>query len=1310
MKKEFEMTERLSELFEKQVDLNPDAVCVIHGNRHFTFGEIEEYANKIANWLIEKSVKPNDIIAILVDNPVNFYIIMLGTLKAGAAYLPLDPGYPVKRIEYILNDAPIKLFITSKNIFKEDILPIEKVVQFEKIKPVLITQSSARPVLKDFSHDNLCYVIYTSGTTGTPKGIAIPNDAAINYVKGASKLYGVTKNDRVYQGFKVAFDASIEEIWMAFANGATLISSASREVKEGAALIDFLNFHRITFFSTVPTLLAMLTPDIPTLKILVLGGEVCSKELIAPWIREGLRIFNTYGPSEATIIATCLECKKDAPVTLGKAIPNCDICILDKNLQRVPDGKEGELCIGGLGLALQYINNPEMTEKKFIIPPFTDKRYYRSGDLAFINKQGEIEYKGRIDEQVKLRGYRIEIGEIEAQINADKNVSNSAVVVHEFGTGMQFLVAYIIPKKEAVLDIEKLKKNLQAILPFYMIPSLFEIVQNFPVLPSGKVDKKSFQKPQLSHILDENKYVPPETEMEKKITKIWEDVLKIAPISVESHFFKHLGGHSLAAAKIVSAMRADKTLQNVSMVDIFENATIRKLSKIMEKIIKANMKAKEAEEKNNAENLLGKMQKWICFSLQALISMALIVLPTWYFCLVLLMALTLTLIMTNMSFLSMLPYWIAFLILLEPALITLGIVLKWVLLGRIKPGKYKLWGWYYLRWWIVKQVQDLASVEYLIGSPFIIFYYRLMGVKIGKNCYIGTDQLDSYDLVSIGDNTSLCSDVIASGYKVEDGWLKIGSIKIGKNCFVGANSVLSLNTKIENGGKLGEQSMLSEGSTIPENETFIGSPGKPGVFDLYMPILNQKVSNKLLIYFCNFLLLVLIDLIYFCAVLPGIALLVIVNEQYNLMHLAWAIPVAAMSSLFLLVLQIFIFKKIFGPIKKGIYSLNSIAYLKIWFTDRLMALALKTLEPLYGTIFSASCFRLLGAKIGKNSELSTVNFTFPEMLHIGKDSFIADSSILAPARIYQGYYSIAPVYLGNRVFVGNSALLSGNTVIGDNCLIGCVTLSPKSVPSGTNWIGTPALFLQQREAHGKFGENETYSPPLVAKIARGIVECFKIFLPSFFLFFILALDIMTFIHLLENFSFLISILVFPFFSIVYTVLVVNIIIVLKWLLIGKYKKTEIAMWHPYVWCSELITSLYDTVIVPYFLEALTGSPLISPFLRNLGVKVGKDVFINTPYFSEFDLVTIMDEVSLNRECIMQTHLYEDRIFKMSSITLESHVSVGDRSILLYGTLMKTYSTLDNLSLLMKGETLYPHSHWEGVPAKRLYRSPLQRLG
>jgi non-ribosomal peptide synthetase-like protein len=1309
----------LHSYFEKQCDQHPDKICLICDGHTATYKMIDESANQLANWLVAGGIKSEDTIGVLVDRSLDFYIAMLAVLKAGAAYVPIDPTYPSERIEYIIENSKMRLLLTSKTYFQSKILPAEKIIEIERIKPLLETQSKKRPQLADISPDNLCYVIYTSGTTGRPKGVAITHQAVCNYVKSALDIYGITSNERVYQGFSMSFDASIEEIWLAFAAGGTLITSSSRHIREGAALTDFLNFHEITVFSTVPTILAMLTPNVPSLRVLILGGEICLYDLISPWIRPNLRIFNTYGPSEATIICTYLECEANKKVTIGKPLPNFEILVLNEKLQPVAVGTPGELVIGGIGLARGYINNDELTKEKFI-PHIngSSKRLYRTGDQVSITKEGEIEYLGRLDEQVKLRGFRIELQEIENVIRQQlPNVRDVAVTIHESVTGMQLIAAYLVLKPNTNFNIEESKKTLGQFLPAYMIPSLFEILPTLPKLSTGKIDKKSLPTPTLRKISDtEKKSNLPHTEMEKNISDIWKKTLKISSISVNENFFTELGGNSLAAAIVVSEMRNHKEIADVSLVDLFENPTIRQLAKKLD-----SFKQPEQGEKDKhplhvySKNLYEKVQYFFCTLIQAICALVLVTFSSWHFFIIVLIGVSLSLSFFNLSVLELCLLWMSFLFLLEPGLILFSVLIKWLLLGKIKPGQHKVWSWYYLRWWVVNQCQDLAPVDHLVGSPFIKLYCRLMGAKIGKNCFIGTDQFNSFDLTRIGDNSSVCADVFLSGFTVEDGWLKIGSITIGDNCFVGANSVLGINTRLENGSKLAEQSLLPEGKIIPVNGSYVGSPARPNIIDLSNISDSQttktpdKMRSKLGNFFhlfSHYCLLMLLEFVYVLAAAPGIVLIIYFCYLHgDLINCLWAIPVAALLYIFLILSEIFILKRIFGRIKKGNYPIKSYAYLKIWFIERLVALSMGTVEQLYGTIYSSTWFRLLGAKIGKNSELATVGFTIPDMLNIGNDSFIADSTILAPTRVYKGWISVEPVYLGDKVFIGNGSLVLANTTIGDNSLIGVSSLSPtNTVPENTSWIGTPPLYLPQRYIDPGFSETDTYKPPMRAKVGRGILEALKIFLPALFLYIILTMDIITFVYLRERYNVSISLLVFPFFSFLFVLAEVLFIVLLKWLLIGRYSPTAKSMWTSYVCYSEMITGLFDTIAVPFLLEALMGTPFMAFFLRLFGTKIGKNTFINTPYFLEFDLTEIGDEVSLNRESTLQTHLYEDRIFKTSNIIIEKGCSVGTRSIVLYDSIMKEYSTLGDLSLLMKKEILYPNSYWEGVPAKRVYKS------
>jgi len=1300
----------LQSFFEKQYSIFPDKVCLICDSTETTYRSIEESANQLANWLIAQGTKPGEIIGVLIDRSTDLYIIMLGILKAGAAYLPIDPGYPHDRIEYILEDVKISLLLTTKN-YADINFPAEKMIKYETIKQDLVAESKEKPFVPTLTPKSLCYVIYTSGTTGTPKGIAISHAALYNYVQSALKIYGVTDQDRIYQGFTIGFDASMEEIWLAFASGGVLITSSAQAVQEGGALADFLNFNKITVFSTVPTMLAMLEPPLPSLRILILGGEVCTEALIASWMRPNLKIFNTYGPAEATIITTYAECRANKKVTIGKPIPNCDILILNDQLNPVADGDSGEICIAGFGLANGYINKPELTKEKFIAYPNDPSiRIYRTGDTGRKNEEGNIEYITREDEQIKLRGFRVEPLEIEVEIKRLSGVRDAAVVVQELSKDVESLICYVVLKDKSALTPVEIQKELRKKLPRYMIPSIFMIVSSFPKMRNGKIDKKLLPKPELNDVKKILEYREPKTSAEKKITAIWEEILGVSPISINSDFFGDLGGHSLAAAKVISEMRLQhKEMSDASLLDIFENSTIEQLAKKIED----SKKLKDADKADlplDQKNIIDKAQYCICVFFQAWVSLVLVTISPWHFLIILLISVTFTYnYYLLLTWGQLTQCFLAFFFLLEPSLILFGVIMKWLLLGKIKPGQYKVWSLYYLRWWVVNQLQDMAPIDHFVGSPFITFYCRLMGAKIGKNCYIGTDVFNAFDLFSMGDNSSLGADVIVSGYKIEDGWLKIGSIKIGDNCFVGANSVLSINTELKNGSKLGEHSLLPMGETIQENESLMGSPARPGEIEL--PNIADKISSNnifksFLHVFFHYLLLMLVEIVYITSVAPGIILTVYfcyITGQY--INCFWTVPLSAFMFMFLFVTQISFLKFIFRPIKKGDYSLKSFAYLKIWFCERLMGLSLGAMESLYGTIYTASWFRLLGAKIGKRSEIATINFSPPDMLNMGQECFVGDGAILAPVRVYNGYMRLQPIYLGHRVFVGNGALIPQNTKLNNNCLIACASTTPDDiVASDTSWIGVPAIFLPRRNLSKSYSDSKTYEPNRRSLVTRGIFEFFKIFLPPVFLYGILSLDVIAFVTLNNAYSLLVTIFIFPFFSILFVLGEVYLITLLKWLLIGTYKNVAAPMYSSFVYRSEFLTSLYDNVMVPFILEPSLGTPFIVYFLRMLGAKIGKYTVINTPYFSEFDLVEVGDNAFINKDSTVQTHLYEDRVFQTGTIKIESGCTVGDRSILLYDTVMQRYSTLGDFSLLMKGEILYQSSEWIGIPAERIYRS------
>ena len=418
--------ELLHELFEQTADRHAAlAACEeIGAGAAFTYAQLEERANRLAGILRAHGAGRGKYVGMFLPRGANVYVAMLAILKSGAAYVPLDPEYPADRVAHILADCGVQALVTDSALVGRlpgldcPVLRVDQLgAEMEKQSAARISRGESGALPEDTA-----YVIYTSGSTGRPKGVPITHRAVCNLVRAEGRIFSVRPQDRVYQGFSIAFDASIEEIWLAFHSGATLVSGTSEVVRAGPDLAGILRDAGVTVLSCVPTLLSMLREEMPAIRLLILGGEVCPQDLVRKWAKAGRRVVNTYGPTEATVIATYAECQPDKAVTIGRPVPNYHVYILDESLQRVADGVAGELCIAGPGLSAGYLNRPDLTSEKFPANPFSSgqasfyDRIYRTGDLARFAANGDIEFLGRIDSQVKLRGFRIELAEIEAAI------------------------------------------------------------------------------------------------------------------------------------------------------------------------------------------------------------------------------------------------------------------------------------------------------------------------------------------------------------------------------------------------------------------------------------------------------------------------------------------------------------------------------------------------------------------------------------------------------------------------------------------------------------------------------------------------------------------------------------------------------------------------------------------------------------------------------------------------------------------------------------------------------------------------------
>lgn len=1296
---------QLQQFFERSVDNFANNNALVCDNKFFSYQELENQANQLANYMLSQGLTKNEVIGILLERSVDNYIAILATLKIGAAYVPIEVEYPDERINYIFSDMPFQAVLTSSTQQARKGLNLPSEIVIDKVRDLISEQSTSRPVLDLRANDaeNLCYVIYTSGSTGKPKGVEITHRSICHYINVSSDIYKMTSEDKVYQGFSLAFDASLEEFWMAFANGAALIACTDKDTRSGVGLMEFLQQHQVSFFSTVPTLLSSLEGKLPHLRLLILGGEACTANLIKRWSRPGLKIMNTYGPTEATVIATYSECLPDKPVTIGKPLPGYEVLILNEDLQPVEDGKEGELCIGGRGLARGYVNQPDFTANKFVLNPHDNsQRLYRSGDLAMKTSSGDIQFLGRVDDQIKLRGFRIELNEIESVITEHAAINQAVVSLQELE--QQVLVAYLIADKNTSFDLDQLKAFLHNRLPHYMIPSLFEQVEAFPLLASGKVNRKQLPKP--TQTVKAKEYLAPSTALEKEITLAWEEALQQNPISVTADFFYDLGGHSLSAAKVVSSLRKTQKMQNLSILDIYKNPTIKQLALKFSKV-EAYAKEPEAAEKR-PKNTVPAWMYYLCGTGQALGCLLQYAISAWQLLAVILCYIWVT---AKHPFLSAesATLFISLFFAMPIASLALTISAKWLLLGRVKPGQYRIWGWFYFRWWLVQRLEkNVFSARHLIASPLIILYYRLLGAKIGKNCFIGTVDIATHDVLEIGDNTSIGYDATILGYILEDGWLKIGKVTIGKNCFIGGRSVVNIDTVIEDNSALDHLSMLPMHEVIPRDQFYSGSPACHAIAPSnHVTKQKNKAQDTSLTKNVGFAVLHYLSLtfammVYYTCYIPGIMLISYFFDQSEYFTtILFAIPLGALIFLVLHYSSLILCKKIIlNKIKPGFYALKSLSFLRMWTVIKM--LDVDEINVMADSLYYPFFLRRLGAKIGKRVEMGEAPHIIPDMITIKEEGFAASSVAMGWPDVYNGYASFAPIVIGKRAFVGNVSFLPAGAELGDGGLLGCMTITPtndRAAKPNTAWLGSPAVFLPKRELFTGFSDEQLFNPPKRLVCIRLAIEFIRILLPTTFSLILMFNMLYIIDYLLSSFSLLTTILVLPFMETVFTLAIVAVIIILKWAMLGKTKPTTKPIWDIFIWKNDVREYLYSYFINQHLTTLILGTPFIALLFNSMGAKIGKRVCTESAEFAEFDLITVGNDVCINVGTRIQTHLYEDRIFKLSSLLINEGCNIGAASTVLYNTVMEKNSSLGGLSLLMKGECLPENTSWRGIPAQ-----------
>ena len=1311
------LDERLEDLFAERCAATPDRFAVDAPGTRLTFAELDARANQLARHLLDSGIGSGERVALVFDDASRAYVAMLAVLKAGAAYVPLDPGFPTDRMAYIVEDAGVGTVLSLsrlRDLLTEVGVPVmcvDAVPGIEARDPVPVTTAERGPVT-----DPLAYVIYTSGSTGRPKGVAVEHGSICNFVRVAAEVYGIRAGDRVYQGMTIAFDFSVEEIWVPWAAGATLVPKPPGSALLGVDLHAYLVTQRVTAMCCVPTLLATLEEDLPELRFLLVSGEACPHDLILRWHRSGRRFLNVYGPTEATVTATWTAVDPDRAVTIGVPLPTYSIVILDPEdpTRALPHGEIGEIGIAGIGLAVGYVNRPDVTEKAFVrdflgIPRNPSARIYRTGDLGRVNDDGEIEYHGRIDLQVKIRGYRIELTEIESVILQVPGVAAVVVDTYEPVPGTLELVGYYSVRTDAAdPGAEAIRAALRDRLPPYMVPAYLEHLDAVPMTTQGKADRKNLPAPTTRVGATAAEHVAPSTRNESLIAATLAATLGVDQVSVHSHFFDDLGADSLVLARFSARLRKDTALPPISMKDMYLHPTVSQLGALV-----GDGAAPLADDRVEDVVRTPTLRYVLCGAAQVLLFLA----HTCLMAFILVVSLQWLYAADGVG-----EVWRrAVLLSIGGFLVlsTLPIVVKWLLIGRWTVQEFPLWGARYLRFWFVKLLLRANPMVFFAGSPLYNVYLRALGGRVGKGAVVLTRNLPACtDLVTIGAGTIVRKDSFFNGYRAQAGRIRTGTVRLGRDAVVCENTVIDIDAGMGDRAQLGHSSTLQSGQSVPDGENWHGNPARRCEVD-YLRVSPARCGQLrrfgyATLQMVNVLVLYApLGLVLVVEFLPRLPLLprlmqpgeTAIGEVRFYRDVLLYVSVLFVAGLVLGLLSVSTVPRLLRPVVRPdtVYPLYGIRF---WVHRVIVGL---TNSRFYTYLFGDSSailhyLRLIGYEFGRPVEQSGSNFGVevkhesPFLSAVGSGTMVSDGLSLMNAEFSSTSFIVRRTVLAERGFFGNNIAYPAASRVGRNCLLATKVLIPIDgrTREDVGLLGSPAFEIprsvQRDSALPELAAGDERHRRLRAKNRHNAITAGIFLLVRLIDFYVLAL-----ISLL-SFDYY-----FPFgwpvlavgavaalvFSVAFHVVVERAITSFRALSPQFCSIYESRFWwHERFWKMSQGT----------YLGMFNGTPMKNLLWRALGVRIGHKVFDDGCAMPEKSLITIGTEAILNAESTIQAHSLEDGLFKSDRITVGPAATIGPRAFVHYGTTVHEGAVLEADSFLMKGEEVGRFERWWGNPA------------
>ncbi|WP_330353353.1 Pls/PosA family non-ribosomal peptide synthetase [Streptomyces chartreusis] len=1241
----------LVDVFDASVRSFPDEPALDDGTTGLTYRELAVEVERLRRELGAAGVGLGDRVGVRVPSGTNdLYVAILAVLAAGAAYVPVDAEDPDERAELVFGEADVRAVVGAGH---------EVTVHSRSDVP------AARPGV---GHD--AWIIFTSGSTGKPKGVAVSHRSAAAFVDAEAALFlteePIGPGDRVMAGLSVAFDASCEEMWLAWRYGACLVPVPRSQVRSGADLGPWLVEQEITVVSTVPTLAALWEPEtLNDVRLLIFGGEACPPELTQRLVTEGREVWNTYGPTEATVVACAALMSGEEPIRIGTPLNGWELAVVDEAGEPVPMGASGQLVIGGVGLA-RYLDAEKDAEKYAPLESLGWERAYRSGDLVKAEPEGLV-FLGRADEQIKLGGRRIELGEVDAALQALPGVAGAAAAVRTARSGNQLLVGYVVTQDgwDQATAVEKLRAELPAALVPLLAP-----VDDLPTRTSGKVDRNALPWP-----LEGLETGGPAEHLygtEAWLAEQWTEVLGIPVTSAADDFFA-IGGGSLAAAQLTTRLRT--RYPSAAVLDIYQQPVLRKLARHLE----------ESAHDDGAERIVAPVPR------RAQLIQILLLVPLFT-----VLGLRWTVVLAALGnllpaygWLPTAPWWLlaagAVALFSPPGRLALAAGGARLLLKGVRPGRYPRGGSVHLRLWTAERLAEFSGATSLTGA-WLERYARALGAKVGPE--VDLHSLPPVTgLLKLGRGAAVESEVDLSGYWLDGDRLEIGSVKVGAHAVVGTRSMLFP------GARVGKRAEVAPGSAVtgqvPTGQRWAGAPAvKLGKAKRNWPKERPRRGTywRVMYGLTGFALSALPVLAGAAAFLVG---RVFFTPGSPLAGAALALVPATLAFGAAYALLILISVRLLSlGLREGTHPTHSRVGWQAWTVTQLMDRARDTLFPLYAGLATPVWLRLLGMRIGRGAEVSTV-LALPSLTTVGEGAFLADDTLTAPYELGGGWMRIGRAEIGRRAFLGNSGMTGPGRTVPDGGLVGVLSATPKKAKKGTSYLGLPPVKLPRAASDGD--QSRTYDPPARLLWARGLVELCRI-VPVFCSAGIAVLTVAA-LCVLGVWAPLLSGLVLLAAGAAAGL----VSIVAKWLLVGRHRSGEHPLWSSFVWRNELADTFVEVLAVPWLAGSVPGTPVMTAWLRGLGARIGKGVWVDSYWLPETDLVTLEDAATVNRGCVLQTHLFHDRILRTDTVVLREGATLGPGGIVLPGSAIGARTTLGPASLVMAAESVPDDTRWLGNP-------------